>query len=203
MPRDADATRRRILDAALEEFAEKGLAGARVDAIAERAGTSPRLLYVHFGGKDQLYEKVLGEHVGRRASALAGGPRPLVEFAVRHFASLLGDEVFVRLIVWEALATGPDDVPVGLPARTHRYAEMVQYLRSEQETGRLDRSLDPEMVLLVIIAMASFPVVFQQVVRLVTGADPADPGFVGRYEEMIRQVARRLGPVPGTSAAMD
>lgn len=193
MPRDADATRRRILDAALEEFAEKGLAGARVGAIAERAGTSPRLLYVHFGSKEQLYEKVLAEHVGRRASALAGGSRPLPEFAVRHFASLLDDESFVRLIVWEALASGAEDIPVGLPARTHRYAEIVQYLRAEQEAGRLGRSLDPEMVLLIIIAMASFPVVFRQVVRLVTGEDPADPGFVRRYEDLIREVARRLG----------
>src|SRR4051794_3354479 len=57
--RDAEATRRSILDAAGCEFADKGLSGARVDAIALRAGTTVRMIYYYFGSKDGLYRAAL------------------------------------------------------------------------------------------------------------------------------------------------
>ncbi|RAI43392.1 TetR/AcrR family transcriptional regulator [Rhodoplanes roseus] len=57
--RDPVATRRALLEAARREFAAKGLAGARVDEIAERAGVNKQLVYHHFGDKDALYLAVL------------------------------------------------------------------------------------------------------------------------------------------------
>ncbi|MBC7939247.1 MAG: TetR family transcriptional regulator [Chitinophagaceae bacterium] len=57
--RDADRTRQEILVAAMSEFAEKGLGGARIDAIAERAGVNKRLLYYYWGSKDSLFLAVL------------------------------------------------------------------------------------------------------------------------------------------------
>src|SRR6202000_3282183 len=51
--------RLRILDAAKEEFAAHGLAGARVDRIAAKAGANKRMLYYHVGKKDELYLTVL------------------------------------------------------------------------------------------------------------------------------------------------
>jgi AcrR family transcriptional regulator len=51
----AQATRKRILDAAIAEFAAKGLDGARVDEIAARAGANKRMLYAYFGAKEDLW----------------------------------------------------------------------------------------------------------------------------------------------------
>ncbi|ONV01373.1 TetR family transcriptional regulator [Burkholderia cenocepacia] len=59
--RDPEGTRRRILMAAAEEFANGGLFGARVDQIARRAETYERMLYYYFGSKEQLFTAVL-EH---------------------------------------------------------------------------------------------------------------------------------------------
>src|SRR5215510_11841404 len=53
--RDPDRTRESILTAAQHEFAAKGLSGARVDAIARRAGANKRMIYHYFGNKDGLY----------------------------------------------------------------------------------------------------------------------------------------------------
>lgn len=58
-PRQPDVTRRNILDAALVEFAAKGLAGARVDEIAERSGSNKRMIYEYFGNKEGLWLTVL------------------------------------------------------------------------------------------------------------------------------------------------
>jgi AcrR family transcriptional regulator len=57
--RDPVRTRARLLDAAVGEFSDHGYSGARTDRIALRAGTSIRMLYHYFGGKDDLYVAVL------------------------------------------------------------------------------------------------------------------------------------------------
>src|SRR6202790_310856 len=57
--RDPVATQRKLLVAARREFAANGLAGARVDDIAARAGVNKQLVYHYFGDKDALYLAVL------------------------------------------------------------------------------------------------------------------------------------------------
>ena len=57
--RDPEGMRLRILEAAKQEFAANGLAGARVDRIAAKAGANKRMLYYHVGNKEDLYLTVL------------------------------------------------------------------------------------------------------------------------------------------------
>ncbi len=56
---DPERTRQDILEVAREEFAENGLSGARVDAIAARTRTTKRMIYYYFGSKEGLYLAVL------------------------------------------------------------------------------------------------------------------------------------------------
>jgi AcrR family transcriptional regulator len=68
-PRNPEATRRRVLDAARTEFARHGFAGARIDAIARRAKANKQLIYHYFGSKQDLYLAVLESAYGHiRAS---------------------------------------------------------------------------------------------------------------------------------------
>ncbi|MDA9206083.1 TetR family transcriptional regulator [Planktomarina temperata] len=57
--RNAEATKKRILDAAKKEFAKNGLGGARVDEIAERAKANKRMIYHYFDNKEALFQTVL------------------------------------------------------------------------------------------------------------------------------------------------
>jgi AcrR family transcriptional regulator len=59
--RDPLATRAALLAAATEEFARHGYAGARIDRLVKRAGTSVRMVYHYFGSKTGLYISVLEE----------------------------------------------------------------------------------------------------------------------------------------------
>ena len=59
-----EKTRENILQAAIVEFVEQGLSGARVDAIAERTHTSKRMIYYYFTSKEQLYVEVLEKLYG-------------------------------------------------------------------------------------------------------------------------------------------
>lgn len=59
--RDAEASKRALIDAATKHFASRGLEGARIDQIATAAGVNKQLVYHHFGSKDRLYLDVLEE----------------------------------------------------------------------------------------------------------------------------------------------
>ncbi|MEO3428559.1 TetR/AcrR family transcriptional regulator [Pelagibius sp. CAU 1746] len=63
--RDPQATRQALLEASISEFADKGLAGARVDEIARRAAVNKQLVYHYFGSKEDLYFASLEEVYGR------------------------------------------------------------------------------------------------------------------------------------------
>jgi AcrR family transcriptional regulator len=62
---DPERTMADILEVATREFADKGLAGARIDAIAEAMRTSKRMIYYYFGSKEGLYLAVLEESYRR------------------------------------------------------------------------------------------------------------------------------------------
>lgn len=118
----ADHTRARILDAAIREFSEKGLAGARTEEIAEVAGVNKALLYYYFRGKDELYQAALETVVeGVRANSFAvletdapAGER-FLRIALNHFDRLHSNREFqslmqqemIRLHRGEANALGP------------------------------------------------------------------------------------------------
>ena len=67
---DPARTMAEILAVATHEFADKGLTGARIDAIAAATRTSKRMIYYYFGSKDGLYLAVL-EEAYRRMRAIA------------------------------------------------------------------------------------------------------------------------------------
>lgn len=66
----AEGSAAKIMAAARVEFASYGLAGARVDRIAERSGVNKAMIYYHFGSKENLYQKVINTVVGDIAAFL-------------------------------------------------------------------------------------------------------------------------------------
>lgn len=55
----------RLIESATKEFAEKGLAGARIADIAARAGINKQLVYHYFGSKEALYSEALSHVLAR------------------------------------------------------------------------------------------------------------------------------------------
>ena len=102
-----------ILEVATKEFAEKGLSGARIDAIADATSTSKRMIYYYFGSKEGLYVAVLEESYRRMRSIEAelhlenlepvAALRRLVEFTFDHHSS---NEDYIRLVMNENIERG-------------------------------------------------------------------------------------------------
>src|ERR1019366_3646459 len=101
--RNPDRTRERILSAASKEFAARGFAGARVDAIARRAAINKRMLYHYFGDKEGLFKSVLRRKVAERRAwggNLSSDPAERLPF---WFKTACDDPDWIRLLEWEAL----------------------------------------------------------------------------------------------------
>ncbi|MBF8747493.1 TetR/AcrR family transcriptional regulator [Pseudomonas putida] len=108
-----EKTREDILQAAINEFVQQGLAGARVDAIAERTATSKRMIYYYFGSKEQLYVECLVKLYGdirktEHSLDLESLPaeqaiRRLVEFTFDHHDRNVD---FVRIVCTENIHYG-------------------------------------------------------------------------------------------------
>jgi AcrR family transcriptional regulator len=105
--RDADATRARIMAAATVEFAEHGLAGARVDRIAAAARTNKAQLYHYFGLKETLFDLTFDAYVQLNLTNDPLDAEHLPEYAVSIYDYYLRDPVLVRLATWARLERTP------------------------------------------------------------------------------------------------
>lgn len=108
--RNPDNTKQMILDAARVEFAKAGLAGARVDQIAQTAGANKRMIYHYFGSKEQLFAAVVEDAymdirsqetaLGLDALSPSAALRKLVEFTWEYY---LRNPEFITLVNSENL----------------------------------------------------------------------------------------------------
>ena len=103
MPRDSSATRARILDAAIEEFAQHGLAGARIDRIAAAAEANKRSIYVYFASKEGLFGAALLRAMQELSQAVPLTEDDLPGYAGRFFDELLAHPQALRLSLWRML----------------------------------------------------------------------------------------------------
>ena len=100
---NAEATKERILKAAMAEFSAYGIAGARVDRIANTAGCNKNLIYIYFENKETLFTTVLEKNILRVYEDLAFTPEDLPGYAMRVFDFAMAHPDLMRLMVWSSL----------------------------------------------------------------------------------------------------
>jgi AcrR family transcriptional regulator len=110
---DPAGTQRNIIEVATAEFAEYGLAGARIDEIAAKTKSSKRMIYYYFGDKEGLYLRVLEAAYSKVRATEATlhlddlepveALRKLVEFTFDHHNA---NEPFIRLVMIENIHHG-------------------------------------------------------------------------------------------------
>jgi TetR/AcrR family transcriptional regulator len=185
-PRDADATRELLLDAATAIFSEHGFAGARVDEIAERAGVNKALIYAYYGDKEGLYRAVLSSRLAIPSSSLAlaadADPRDALEEVIRrYFRLLLEDRAFARLLAWDLLAAGGRQRDALLEGAGPFLDLVADLVRRARKAGALRTSAEPELFRSVVVSLAigySLQHAAMEADRRRTGARFSDEDFV-------------------------
>ncbi|SEF94632.1 DNA-binding transcriptional regulator, AcrR family [Nonomuraea solani] len=193
--RDPERTRKLILEAAAAEFGAHGYAGARVSAIASRAGVNVQLISYYFDGKEGLYQAVSRLWQERRGE-LAPPDTPLPEQLRRHAMEALHNPDGTRLFAWSGLQyTGPDDDP-DHAARARILGETVAELRALRESGRLPAEVDPACLLVMLMGAAMATTTLPHVIEGVCGVDPRSPEFIAHFADQVAVLARLIGLDP-------
>jgi AcrR family transcriptional regulator len=131
--RDADRTQQQILRAAMAEFSDAGLGGARIDAIAERAGINKKLIYYYFGNKDELFLAVLEQTYADIREA----EREL------HLDKLAPADALRRLVTftWEHYLTHPEFLTLLNSENLHRARHLQESERIREMNSPLIQTL--------------------------------------------------------------
>lgn len=197
--RNPQRSRERILEAAIKEFAAKGFAGARVDAIARQARINKRMLYHYFGDKEGLFREVLRSKMQQRAAWLASAPEAPIESLAYWFHLACRDREWIRLLEWEALQWGDGKV-IDEDRRRKSALNAVERMRNRQSKGLVSPEFDSGQMVLSMMALTAYPVAFPQLARLVTGLSVSDPEFQQQRDRFLRQFAAAFQLVSAAEA---
>lgn len=158
MPRDADQTRRQLLQAATDEFATHGIAGARVERITRHAGVNNALLYRYFGNKLELFDRVFSDLVLSTVDAVELDGADLPGYAGRLFDYYADHEQVVRLAAWRELERADHPLP---PAISQSHAAKVAQVAQAQADGHVtsDLAADELLDLMVLLSLSGTPLV--------------------------------------------
>jgi AcrR family transcriptional regulator len=182
--RDADRSQLAILDSARDEFAQRGLAGARMDSIAARAGLNKRLIYYYFGSKDDLFLAVLE----RTYADIRDAEQQL------HLDEVEPVEAIRRLVsfTWHYYLDHPEFITLLNSENLHRAAHLkrsgriqdmnsplVQLLDGVLERGRREKlfraGIDPVQLYISIAALCYFYLSNNDTLSAIFGRDLRAP----------------------------
>ena len=207
--RDPEGMRLRILEAAKQEFATYGLAGARVDRIAAKAGANKRMLYYHVGKKDDLYLAVLeGAYeqirVEERGLNLEHLDPPeaierLISFTWYYF---LRNPEFLALLNTENLAKARHLKRSTKVKSMHSpFVEMIRtVVRRGVESGDFQVEVDPVQLYISIAALSFFYLSNSATLSVIFGRDLL--AKQAKDERLDHMVALVLAALTGKSTAL-
>lgn len=197
---DPERTQADILRVAEAEFGEKGLAGARIDEIAEATRTSKRMIYYYFGSKEGLYLAVLEEayrrvrdvesHLKLQDLEPEEALRRLVAFTFDHH---LDHESYIRLVMSENihrgqyLAQSPRIQELNVPA----IAAIRNLYERGVKMGVFRKGLDPVDIHASISALSFFNVSNRHTFGLIFKLDMTSRAYIAqRRESVVEMIVR-------------
>lgn len=190
---DTARTKRLLLEAAVEEFAEYGPLGARVDRVAAAAKVNKERIYQYYGGKEQLFTAVLEAELAKAAQAVplpGPGEGDLADFAGRLYDYHRAHPHLLRLLSWEGLRDGR--VPVTAePERTAHYTAKSAQIAALQDHGTVTPDFAPGRMFGAAFALATWWLTMPQLARMtLSGADDSPEATRAALVEMVRRLSQ-------------
>jgi AcrR family transcriptional regulator len=177
--RDANATRARILEAAAVEFAAHGLAGARVDRLAELAGANKQRIYANFGSKEGLFDATLEGKIGELLDTVPFDADDLPGYSERLFDFTLAHPELIRLVLWHSLERPGAVEPAGGPT-----ARKVAMLGRAQQAGVVADYLPADRLVTLILGLVH--------ASLLLGPRSDNPAEIAAQRAAVRSAVQRL-----------
>jgi len=186
VPRDSTATRRRILSAAVDEFAANGFAGGRVKRIATASEANQRSIYVYFGDKDGLFQAAMHHAITALNEAVPLSEDDLPGYAGRMFDYHIKHPQALRMSMWRHLERpeyGPDFGDL--------YAQKVRAVRRSQILGS-DRPIPPVDLIVLVAGLADSWLTSPSDLTAADGRNPQSSRRLGAHRAAVVEAARRI-----------
>jgi TetR/AcrR family transcriptional regulator len=184
---EPEKTRAAILKAALEEFSHEGVAGARTDEIARRAGVNKALLYYYFKDKEGLYASALEEvfsGLSARIMAVLETPglpprEKLIKYVEAHFDYIASAPFYPRLLQSEFMRSGGRTLSPVASRILERYGKPL-YLKlagviREGVAGGDFRNVDPAQTVTSLLGIIVFYFISLPAQQVMNSGDPSSP----------------------------
>lgn len=200
-PKDPTKSRAEILAAASQEFATRGLEGARVDAIASRTRTTRAMIYYYFGSKQGLYIAVLenayrGIRDAEKTLDLGHAPpveamRRLVAFTLDYYQE---HPSFVALVIAENQSGGRH---IRKANRMHRLNSSIVDVISDvlvrgAREGTFRTDVDAVDLHMTIASLGWFQIANRHTFGYIFGRDFASPRQIQHNKRLITDIVLRF-----------
>ena len=186
-PKDAEATRERLFVAAAEELAEHGFAGARIDRIAERAGTNKRMIYVYFGDKDRLYETVFERLIVAYNEAVPLNTDDLGTFAITRFDYMLANPMVRRLATWRTIEHAETTA-----AERASYQQKVDAVAAAQQAGKVNATFSALDLYAMVLRLTESWLSAPPALQAVAGDHPLAAERLAKHRAALVEAVRRI-----------
>lgn len=170
-----DSTEQKIFAAAHEVFTQKGMDGAKMQEIADRAGINKALLHYYYRTKERLYESVARAIIGRAIPAIRQiieSELPLEEKIRRFIETYIGIislNPFIPLFIISEINKHPDRFfETILPKDLPKPEVFFRQVEEEIAAGRI-RPIKPQHLIVNVISMCVFPFVGKPMMRILLG----------------------------------
>jgi AcrR family transcriptional regulator len=180
-------TRQRLITAARAEFAANGIAGGRVDRIAEMSGVNKQRIYAYFGSKERLFDAVVSQALDEMADAVPV-TGPLDDYVGRVFEFHQNNPELLRLFLWDSLHHREEPL-LNDEGRADLYRRKVEALAGILGTEPTSHTAG---ILLLVIGLAAWPLAVPPMTRLVLGV--AGEHDVASVRDVAAEIVRRAFP---------
>jgi TetR/AcrR family transcriptional regulator len=178
-------SRAAILRAAVREFAQEGIAGARTDAIAKAARVNKALLYYYFEDKEALYGAVLDQVFGGLTEAVMPvfardltPAQKILAYAGAHFDYIAGNPSYPRVVQGEMMRAGRGSATQFVRIVKQYFVPLFNQIGNVLQRGIASgefREVDPRQFVPSMISIIVFYFNSAPVMKLMTGEDPMSP----------------------------
>jgi AcrR family transcriptional regulator len=194
-------SKEKILLAAQKEFAARGFAGARMEAIARRAGSNKAMLYYYFSSKESLYRTILGRvlsgifsEIGRFVAEQTTPADFLEKFPEIYVRFIARNPDLPRILVFD-LIHNPENVKAAMAEISHSHAVykpvLLAQIKRWHEQGLISEG-DPLHFMMNIIALSIFSFVGKPMVEAISGIRiPDDEAFFRKRIASVVNVLKR------------
>jgi TetR/AcrR family transcriptional regulator len=170
-----DSTEQRIFDAAHEIFVQKGLDGAKMQEIADKAGINKALLHYYYRSKEKLYEMVARAVLSRNVPLLRKiieGNLPLedkIRAFIGQYIDIIAANHFLPLFIISEMNKHPDRfIDQILPKEFPKPELFFQQVEEAVQKGQI-RPVDPKHLVVNIVSMCIFPFIAKPMLRILLG----------------------------------